>query len=56
MVRKEYKTLQKRIENEPRRFIQAFIKSQKPDKTILVGSSGIPWQDFIQMDIEKLFD
>ena len=37
MVRKEYKTLQKRIENEPRRFIQVLFGPRQTGKTTLVN-------------------
>ncbi len=35
--------------------IQKFIKNTKPYKTYVVGNSGIPWQDFLKLDIKQLF-
>jgi uncharacterized protein len=33
----------------------AFQKEFKPDKVLLIGSSGLPWQTFLQMNPTELF-
>jgi uncharacterized protein len=35
--------------------ISAFKKAFNPDKVLLVGKSGIPWQDFLKMNPVELF-
>jgi len=35
--------------------ITTFVKKYQPDKTYLVGGSGIPWQEFLGMDPVALF-
>jgi len=35
--------------------IEAFKKEHDPDKVLLVGNSGIPWQEFLKMDVLQLF-
>ena len=34
--------------------MNAFVNSFHPEKSILIGSDGIPWQEFLQMDILDL--
>jgi len=41
--------LAKRLEEEPRRFIQVIAGPRR------VGNSGIPWQEFMQIDPLELF-
>jgi predicted AAA+ superfamily ATPase len=36
--------------------VQAFEKKVRHDKVLLVGNSGIPWQDFLQTDVNLLFE
>ncbi len=33
----------------------AFQKQVKPGRTLLVGESGIPWQEFLEMNPVQLF-
>ncbi|HRJ29892.1 MAG TPA: ATP-binding protein [Cyclobacteriaceae bacterium] len=33
----------------------AFKKQHKPDKVLLVGNSGIPWQEFLKLSFDQLF-
>jgi hypothetical protein len=33
----------------------AFQKEMKPDKVFLIGSGGMPWQEFLQMRPAELF-
>jgi uncharacterized protein len=33
----------------------AFVKKYNPHKILLVGASGIPWQQFLEMEPKKLF-
>jgi predicted AAA+ superfamily ATPase len=33
----------------------AFSKQFKPEKTLLIGADGIPWQEFLQMDVLDLY-
>lgn len=35
--------------------IDAFKKHHKPDKILLVGNSGIPWQEFLKINPTQLF-
>lgn len=35
--------------------MNAFAKQFKPEKTILIGADGIPWQEFLQMDVLDLY-
>lgn len=35
--------------------MNAFIKNYKPEKSLVIGTDGIPWEDFLQMDILSLF-
>jgi hypothetical protein len=35
--------------------LNAFDKKFKPEKSLLIGSDGIPWQEFLQMDVVDLF-
>jgi hypothetical protein len=35
--------------------MNAFSKQFKPEKSILIGADGIPWQEFLQMDILDLY-
>ena len=35
--------------------IKEFIKRYNPDKTFIIGSEGLQWQDFIKMKPEELF-
>ncbi len=35
--------------------MQAFQKQIQPDKVLLVGKEGLPWQDFLQIDPVELF-
>lgn len=35
--------------------MDVFARKIKHDKLLLVGNSGIPWQDFLKSDIRKLF-
>lgn len=35
--------------------MEAFKKEHDPDKVLLVGNSGIPWQEFLKMDVLQLF-
>jgi hypothetical protein len=35
--------------------LNAFDKKFKPDKSLLIGSDGIPWQEFLQIDVVDLF-
>lgn len=37
------------------RGIEAFAKKYKPHKTLLVGSEGLPWQEFLKIDPVELF-
>jgi predicted AAA+ superfamily ATPase len=34
----------------------AFARKFKPEKTILVGEAGIPWQEFLKLDPLSLFN
>jgi hypothetical protein len=36
--------------------ISAFSKIHRPHKLILVGASGIPWQEFLRLDPHDLFN
>jgi predicted AAA+ superfamily ATPase len=35
--------------------ISAFKKAFNPDKVLLIGKSGIPWQDFLKLNPVELF-
>ncbi|MDO9552344.1 ATP-binding protein [Rhodonellum sp.] len=35
--------------------LNAFNKKFKPEKSLLIGDDGIPWQEFLRMDIVDLF-
>lgn len=35
--------------------MNAFSKQFKPEKTLLIGADGIPWQEFLQMDVLDLY-
>ena len=35
--------------------MNAFSKQFKPEKNLLIGADGIPWQEFLQMDILDLY-
>ncbi|MCH6235610.1 ATP-binding protein [Cognataquiflexum rubidum] len=35
--------------------MNAFAKQFKPEKTLLIGAGGIPWQEFLQMDVLDLY-
>lgn len=35
--------------------MNAFAKQFKPEKTMLLGADGIPWQEFLQMDVLDLY-
>ncbi|WP_076792779.1 ATP-binding protein [Chlorobium sp. KB01] len=35
--------------------MEAFRRQYNPDKVLLVGNSGIPWQEFLQIDPRELF-
>ncbi len=35
--------------------MEAFKKQHEPDKVLLVGNSGIPWQEFLKMNPSQLF-
>ena len=34
----------------------AFVKKIRHDKVLLIGNSGIPWQDFLKSDVNMLFE
>ena len=34
----------------------AFAKKMRHDKVLLIGNSGIPWQDFLKSDVTTLFE
>ncbi len=36
--------------------MEVFSKQYNPYKTLLVGSSGIPWEEFLELDPGKLFE
>lgn len=42
-------------ETHKRRGMQAFQNLYHPDKVLMVGTSGIPWQDFLAVNPETLF-
>ena len=35
--------------------MEAFKKQHEPDKVLLVGNSGIPWQEFLKLSFDQLF-
>ncbi len=35
--------------------LNAFAKTYKPEKALVIGTGGIPWEDFLQMDVLALF-
>jgi predicted AAA+ superfamily ATPase len=35
--------------------MNAFVNSFHPEKSILIGADGIPWQEFLQMDVLDLY-
>jgi len=35
--------------------LNAFDKKFQPEKSLLIGAGGIPWQEFLQMDVLELF-
>jgi uncharacterized protein len=35
--------------------LNAFNKKFHPEKSLLIGAGGIPWQEFIQLDVLELF-
>jgi predicted AAA+ superfamily ATPase len=35
--------------------MEVFKKHHNPDKVLLVGSSGIPWQEFLKISPSQLF-
>jgi len=35
--------------------ISAFKKAFNPDKVLLIGNNGIPWQDFLKLNPVELF-
>ncbi len=37
------------------RGIESFKKQHEPDKVLLVGNSGIPWQEFLKVPVDQLF-
>ena len=42
--------------NQSAKGVQAFEKKVSHDKVLLVGNSGIPWQDFLKSDVNALFE
>jgi len=36
--------------------MEVFSKQYLPYKTLLVGNSGIPWEEFLELNPEELFD
>jgi uncharacterized protein len=41
--------------NQSSKGVDVFAKKIRNDKVLLVGNSGIPWQNFLKADIRKLF-
>jgi uncharacterized protein len=41
--------------NQKAKGIEKFKSIIKPDKVLMVGRSGIPWQEFLEIDIKSLF-
>lgn len=35
--------------------MNAFVKTYHPEKSLVVGTDGIPWEEFLQMDILSLY-
>ena len=35
--------------------LNAFTKAFRPEKALVIGTDGIPWEDFLQMDVLDLF-
>jgi len=35
--------------------LNAFQKAFNPDKVLLIGESGIPWQEFLKINPKELF-
>jgi len=35
--------------------MNAFVKSHHPEKSLVIGTDGIPWEEFLQMDILSLY-
>jgi len=35
--------------------MNAFVKTYRPEKSLVVGTDGIPWEEFLQMDVLSLY-
>ncbi|MEB2776844.1 DUF4143 domain-containing protein [Algoriphagus sp. D3-2-R+10] len=35
--------------------LNAFTKIYHPEKSLVIGSDGIPWEEFLQMDVLDLY-
>jgi hypothetical protein len=35
--------------------LNAFSKAFRPEKSLVIGTDGIPWEDFLQMNVLDLF-
>jgi hypothetical protein len=36
--------------------LNAFAKQYRPEKSLVIGTDGIPWEEFLQLDVLSLFD
>jgi hypothetical protein len=36
--------------------LNAFAKQYRPEKSLVIGTDGIPWQEFLQLDVLSLYD
>lgn len=35
--------------------MNAFVKAHRPEKSLVIGTGGIPWEDFLQMNVLDLY-
>ncbi len=35
--------------------MNAFVKTYHPEKSLVVGTDGIPWEEFLQLDVLSLY-
>jgi hypothetical protein len=36
--------------------LNAFAKQYRPEKSLVIGTDGIPWEEFLQLDVLSLYD
>lgn len=53
MIRRHFQVIGKRIEDEPRRFIQVIYGPRQVGK-MLIGQEGMPWEEFLLINPKEL--